>query len=153
MRLNFTRVIGSALSAFILASFSYVLPSNAQSRYVDQIKEQLINAAIVLGLDDYSLSHDPYIDTLSSRDLDTLTLTLYRGISYQIIGVCDSDCSDIDMFLYDDNGNMIDSDESSDDIPIVQVTPRWTATFEVELNMYQCSSSYCYYGIGVFADN
>ena len=57
------------------------------------------------------------------------------------------------LFLYDDNGNIIDSDESSDDIPIVQVTPRWTATFEVELNMYQCSSSYCYYGIGVFADN
>jgi len=153
MKLKSIKFLESALSALILASVSFALPSNAQSGYIDQIKEQLLNAAIFLGLDDYSLSHDPYIDTLNPQSLDTLTLTLYRGVSYKIIGVCDSDCSDMDMFLYDDNGNQIDSDEASDDIPFVEVTPRWTATFEVEVNMYRCNASYCYYGLGVFSDN
>lgn len=152
MRFALTRIAVTTLFTFILANLSFVPASNAQSRYVNQIKEQLINAAIVLGLDDYSLSHEPFIDTLNHRSLDTLTLTLYRGISYKIVGVCDSDCSDIDMYVYDDNGNLIDSDESSDDIPFIEVTPRWTATFEVEINMYQCSSSYCYYGVGIFSD-
>lgn len=136
----------------LLASASLLAPTVAiaDNRYEDQIRGQLMIAAMALGLGDYQLLYDPYIDTLDANSEDRLTLTLKKGASYAIIGVCDEDCSDIDLEIYDENGNSIAVDRDSDDYPIVQVTPTWTGEFSLEVDMYNCSTSDCYYGVGVF---
>jgi len=120
-------------------------------RYQDQIRIQLLGAALTLGFGNYDLAYDPYIDTLDRNRSEYLTVNLQGGTSYALVGVCDEDCQDLDLRLYDENGNLVSSDNSSDDIPVVSVTPSWSGQFQIKATMYECSTSYCYYGVGVFS--
>ncbi len=148
------QVNNTAKVAFsLLASASLLVPTVAiaGNRYEEQIRSQLMMAAIALGLEDYQLFYDPYIDSLGANSEDRLTFTLKKGGTYAIVGVCDEDCSDIDLEIYDENGNSIAVDRGTDDYPMIQISPAWTGEFSLEVDMYSCSTSDCYYGIGVFS--
>jgi len=136
----------------LLAGASLLVPTIAiaGSRYEDQIRDQLIMAARALGVGNYQYQ-DSYIDRLDDNSEERLTFNLKKGMTYAIVGVCDEDCSDIDLELYDENGNSISVDRGSDDYPIVEVTPARTGQFSLEVDMYSCSASYCYYGISIFS--
>lgn len=120
-------------------------------RFTDQVRYQLSQAAISLGINgSYQLTHDPHVGDLSDENSESLYLNLNSGISYAFVGVCDEDCPDLDLYLYDADGNLIDSDTGSDDYPMVQVSPRWSDRFSVKVSMANCTASTCYYGVGVF---
>jgi hypothetical protein len=74
-------------------------------------------------------------------------VTLRADVEYTFVGACDRDCSDLDLQLYDENGNLIDEDLLSDDVPVVTVTPSWTGRFRVKVIMADCSISPCGYAI------
>jgi hypothetical protein len=119
-------------------------------RWTAQVGNQLIRAARAAKLGNLQLTHDPFIGDLGYGGEDYIRLNLRRGISYAIIGVCDADCRDLDLGLYDDNGNLVDSDIARDDLPVVRVTPRWNAQFTIRVIMADCSSAPCRYGLGAF---
>ena len=75
--------------------------------------------------------------------------TLRKGMEYQIVGVCDNDCRDLDLKLYDENDNLIDKDFDSDDYPVVKVRPRRTAKFRAVAQMESCSANPCGYVLTV----
>ena len=77
------------------------------------------------------------------------TVGLNANTSYRIVAECDIDCSDIDMWLYDENGNLIDEDVLEDDYPILDVTPIRSAEFTVRLQMFACSIEPCGFQITV----
>lgn len=79
----------------------------------------------------------------------THMVNLNAGMSYMIVAGCDVDCSDIDMQIYDENGNMIDEDVLDDDVPVLEVTPIRNAQFRLEIGMYACSIAPCGYQINV----
>jgi hypothetical protein len=149
---SFQAALGKYWILGLVSSVIVLTPSIAlANHWIDTVRAQLVQAAIALNLDgDYELTHDPYGDTLSSRQNDSLLLNLDQGIDYAIVGVCDQDCRDIDLRLYDQNGNLIDSDTGYDDYPYIRVTPRWTGRFKLKVSMVSCSSNPCYYGIGTF---
>lgn len=130
----------------------FVTPTTAlaQAQYVEQIRIQLNKARDLLEARGFEKTHDYKIDTLRRGDAESTNLVLRKGMNYAIIGVCDKDCTDLDIKLYDENDHLIASDTSDDDKPLVSVTPRWTGQFRILVSMYKCSSSPCYYGIGVF---
>ncbi|MEA5477806.1 hypothetical protein VB774_09255 [Pseudanabaena galeata UHCC 0370] len=119
-------------------------------RWTNQVRTQLIQASIAIGLVNYRMTHNPFIGDLGRRGQDDITLNLKRGTNYAIIGVCDNDCRDIDLQLYDDNGNLVASDTKDDDTPVVRITPRWNAQFTIRVIMSSCSNAPCRYGIGFF---
>ncbi|MGA1357124.1 MAG: protein kinase domain-containing protein [Prochlorothrix sp.] len=125
--------------------------SSEANPYQAQVDAQLEAARLALGLGDYGLSHDNYTSALEGGMTETLTLDLDQGQTYSIVAACDEDCSDLDLVLYDDNGNEIDTDTGTDDFPIVEVAPAWNATFSLEVQMYNCSATTCVYGVGVFS--
>ncbi len=65
--------------------------------------------------------------------------TLYWGNHYIIMAAGDSTVSDLDVFLYDQNRNLIDRDRDPDAKPIVQVIPRWSGLFYIKVKMYSGS--------------
>jgi hypothetical protein len=79
-----------------------------------------------------------------------LYVTLYSGVSYQFVGECDRNCTDLDLGLYDADGNSIDSNYAADDTPVVTVIPRWTGRFRLHISMASCDANICGYGIGLF---
>lgn len=91
------------------------------------------------------------LDIVDGDDSEYHTVRLTGGQKWTLVGVCDHDCTDLDLTLYDSDGDRVASDTRTDDLPMLQFTPRTTATYRVKASMYSCSTSDCAYGIGLYA--
>jgi hypothetical protein len=98
----------------------------------------------------YSLTHSPTIGSLGKGRDQSLEVQLESGKQYVFFGVCDTDCSDLDMALYD-GGTMLGQDVETDDVPIVTHTPTRSGTFQLKVSMVTCTNEPCRYGVGVYA--
>lgn len=145
---KYSKVVAAAGVAALTMSVG--APTIAQNAYEDVVNAQLDSAAQLARQEGFSSTHSRYSGSLDQGESRTVTLDLDAGTSYMIIAPCDQDCSDIDLWLYDENGNLIDEDVLPDDLPIVQVTPIRDARFSLRTRMIRCSVEPCFYGIGVF---
>jgi hypothetical protein len=121
------------------------------SRWHRQISSQLTRYGDVFSNEGYARTHELKSGSLDDDESEYFTLELDAGRHYALLGVCDEDCTDVDLRLYDENGNEVDSDVEMDDYPVVEVRPLRTARFRVKVVMSTCSTSPCFYGVGVFA--
>jgi hypothetical protein len=124
--------------------------AHAQDAWVRQVRTQLSAAGGVFEANGYELTHRIYTGALNDDGEEMVQLDLDVGMEYQIMGACDADCSDMDLTLYDGNGNVVDSDMLDDDVPVVSVTVARSGAFHVRVSMAACSSEPCRYGIGIF---
>ena len=93
-------------------------------------------------------------ELLSTDESTMMTGYLYEGES--VYAICDEDCSDIDLYLYnedgsvayDDYGNAV-SDITTDAFP--SITAPYEGTYQIEAYMSSCSTSIC--SISVSSDN
>ncbi len=97
----------------------------------------------------YRLSHEPYISILGGRMTQVINYRLESGKSYAFLGVCDEDCGDLDLSLYDVNNRVVDYDAQIDDFPLVQAYVLRDSVFRVKVTMSNCRNV-CAYGVGVF---
>lgn len=124
--------------------------SSAQEQYERHVRQQLDRVKVKLEENGFQNTHNYKIDRLGRNATDSFRVDLRKGLDYLLVSVCDKDCTDIDIRIYDENNNLIAEDIKRDDLPIVSVSPKWTGEFRIQVTMYKCSSSPCYYGIGVF---
>lgn len=89
--------------------------------------------------------------TLAEGKAMNITYTLSAGYVYTFAGACDSDCADIDLELRDAQGKLLTADTSSDDNPVVSVSPTVKGKYTLKVYMRDCSSpDGCVYGVDVF---
>ncbi len=143
------RVLVSALLAMAFAAS----PAQAQDRWERVVRQELQRVGSNSEGRGYRMSHDIHQGRLDDDANTFLTLNLESGKDYEIWGVCDQDCSDIDMVLYDENDNEIDSDLLVDDKPVVEVIPRRTGRFRIKVMMATCTANPCRFGVGVWSKN
>ncbi len=141
-----------AASLFSLALLVALAPAADAQSYAAQVRAQLDTAKRTLRNQGFQQSHDYTIESLDDGAEDEFSVDFDEGREYAIVGACDQDCGDMDFWLYDENGNLIDSDTSTDDVPVVRVTPRWSGEFTVRVKMYDCAVEPCFYGIGIYGD-
>ena len=141
MRLSFIAL--AAVGAALLSA----APAAAQPGVV---RTQLDSAVSLMGNEGFRPQDDFVTGTLAAGEDEEFELELEGGKTYIIVGVCDNDCSDLDLRLFDPNGREVASDLLTDDNPVVNVTPRRTGTYTVRAIMTSCSSEPCRYGIGVY---
>ncbi|MDJ1170250.1 hypothetical protein PMG71_12490 [Roseofilum sp. BLCC_M154] len=147
MRVNHTGKVAVGL----LVSTSLLIPTVAIADYYeDQINTLLMGTAEEVGL--YELVSGPYIGSVDASSSTDITLNLRKGQDYTILGVCDEDCDDLDLEIYNLAGNPVEADTLGDDYPIVRISPNRTGGYRLKVDMYSCSTSFCYYGIGVFRE-
>jgi hypothetical protein len=132
-------------------SYGLGLFSASVDRFERQVREQLSTAAEKLGKSGFSLTHHIYTGELKHNEDENVTVELDRGRGYLIVGVCDNDCKDVDLRLYDAAGREVDQDVERDDYPAVAVDVNRSTKYTVRTNMASCSRSPCRYGFGVFA--
>ena len=142
------RVAVAATLALTLALRSAHAQSDNQWR--TQVEGYLKQAAKTLTERDYEQTHETQIGSLHDNENDSFTLTLHAGTRYALVGVCDNDCKDLDLVLYDADGNQVDADIQNDDYPLVQTTPSETQRYRVKVVMADCRTNPCWYGIGVY---
>ncbi len=63
---------------------------------------------------------------------DTWKIQFRGGETAYVCVIGDGD-TDLDLFVYDANGNFITSDTDSSDYCVVSFTPRWTGTFYIKI--------------------
>lgn len=122
---------------------------NAQE-YAQQVWDQL--------QDDYeyfSEYEDYYllnyvIGMLDEDETDYWTWDFYSDEDYLITAACDYDCSDIDISIKDNYGNILVEDTMTDDQPYVEFSPDASGDYQIEIHMYACDEEPCYYGFGIF---
>ncbi|MBP5975014.1 hypothetical protein HW132_20300 [Brasilonema sp. CT11] len=143
--------LGAAAVISGISGLLFIAPTPASANtFIEEVKMQLMQAAIRVGLNGYELTHEPLIDAIRSGGSDYLTINLRAGHEYGIVGVCDGDCGDLDLTLYNNRGQVIAADTDDDDIPVVGVTPARSGTYRVKVDLPSCNSAICYYGVGLF---
>jgi len=139
------------ISTFALTlSVVHTAAASTQDEWARQVRRLLGQASATAQSRGLRLTHEPYIGSLPDGDTSLHTLRLEGGHAYALIGVCDNDCSDLDMRLYDRDGDEVAADVENDDTPVVTVTPSRSATYTVRAIMANCTSEPCRYGIGVY---
>jgi hypothetical protein len=124
--------------------------SGGQDQWVGQVNRLLNEAARIATSNGLRRTHEPYIGSLRNGASSSHTLQLNAGTAYQLIGVCDNDCSDFDLRLFDPRGREVAADVLTDDTPVLSITPRVGGTYTVRAIMTACSDQPCRYGIGVY---
>jgi hypothetical protein len=63
--------------------------------------------------------------------------TLRTGYTYKIAAAGCEDAYDVDVRVYDENGNLIDSDDDSSNLAMATVIPAWTGTYHIVVTLYR----------------
>jgi len=78
------------------------------------------------------------------------TVPMTQGVSYLVFGVCDGDCTVVDLALVDGAGTVIKTDTDSRDFPVLDFTPTTTGDYKVRITMAECKLAPCYAGARVY---
>lgn len=87
---------------------------------------------------------------LSTSQTQDFSVALQAGRCFTVVGVGDPSVTDLDMFLFDQNGTQVTQDQATDNFPILQVCPNVPGNFRVQVKMY---SGYGSFGLQVFGQN
>ncbi len=122
----------------------------------DQNPQQIIIAQLQqatgsLAQQGFQMVGQPFSGGLQPGEAWDVPAQMSVGYEYQIVGVCDRDCSDLDLRLFDGNGNVIVEDTATSSQPNVGVIPTSSGTFNVQVHMYACTVAPCYYAVALYA--
>lgn len=89
--------------------------------------------------------------SLRDSGSETSVVTLRSGVEYVFVGVCDEDCSDLDIILYrSGSSDAVARDLLRDDAPIVRHTPDASGDYRVYVSMADCDVSPCAYAVRIY---
>jgi len=130
----------------VLLLLGFAKPATAQQAFVTQVFNQL-QANYV----ESDVSFRSYvIGKLDDDATDTWTFGLTASTAYVIAAVCDNDCSDIDVQVFDPAGQLVVQDSGADDHPVVRFVTKQEGVYKILVRMYVCRSNPCFFGVGIF---
>ena len=97
----------------------------------------------------FSLMDVARTSLLNASASESVSITLPPGREYILLGVCDNDCLDLDLAV-SSGGIEIASDTTTDDWPLLEVTPTGSSSYSVNVTMYDCSTPNCGYQLTVW---
>ncbi|HVY87171.1 MAG TPA: toll/interleukin-1 receptor domain-containing protein [Caulobacterales bacterium] len=98
----------------------------------------------------FQMVSQPATGGLAQGQTWNMPVQLVPGVDYRLVGVCDRDCSDLDLVLLDQQGNIVTQDTATDDHPVVSVQTQYAGNYVIEVRMYQCSVAPCYYAVALY---
>lgn len=130
-----------------MAAIALLLSVEASAQNACQT--QMFNIGYTYGTRGFSCSFEKY-GTLNDSYYRNHQVYLRAGNYYEICAVCDNDCEDLDIKLYDGFGNLVAEDESTDDFPMVFCNVISSGYFTIKVIMADCSNEPCSYGVAAF---
>ena len=71
--------------------------------------------------------------------------TLHAGNTYKIAAAGCEDSYDVDIAVYDENGNFVDGDDDTDRLAVADIAPAWSGTFILKVTMYNSTPNGAHY--------
>lgn len=129
---------------------SFAQPARAQDQWAQQIQRLFDKANEQMQSNGYRPDSAIQQGALRASGSERITIHVSGGGNpTEIMGLCDTDCSDMDLVLYDRAGNVLDKDLQADDVPIVT----WRggeADLSLEVRMIKCKTDPCRYGVRAY---
>jgi hypothetical protein len=122
-------------------------PTKAEAEVIALLEAKSTASAVKLSLVDHVT-----LGALKSEGFERVFVTINPKKAYAVIGVCEETCTNLDISVYDDNGDVIDADFDPDASPVVflQAGTSRTAKLKLFMAMKLCSAEPCVYGVGVY---
>ena len=96
-------------------------------------------------------THEIWYETLDHDDTATISFEFdHVGDNILVIGVCDSDCSDLDISVQGKDGKSLAADTFQDDRPLVRFRVPKSLEVEVTVHMAACAAAPCGYAVQTF---
>lgn len=121
-----------------------------QDRWEQQVRTLLQRAATTTAESGFVSTHEPHVGSLREGETHEWKVTLNAGTEYRIVGVCDTDCSDVDLKLFNPAGTMVSEDVETDDVPVLSIIPPATREYTLRAIMVDCEASPCRFGAGIY---
>src|SRR6266511_5549187 len=86
---------------------------------------------------------------LNTDEAASFRTTLVQGTPYAILGVCDDDCSRLQLTLLSPSGSDIAKERNSESLPTLHFTAATTAVYSIRVVMEGCRWNPCWYAIAV----
>lgn len=135
----------------VLVAAIFATPVTAQTNaFEEQVALQMGVAEAFANSVGFEKTHEVIFSSLDDGESETFTIDVDGGKDYRMIALCDEDCDDIDIYLENVNGDVLDEDTSLNDAPIVSLTSKGESRYRLRVRMYSCSLEPCYFAIGVF---
>jgi hypothetical protein len=122
------------------------------NRWERQVQDQLQRTLTTLGAKGSGHPAATKMGVLNGQESAWFAVTLSAGVSYSVVGVCDNDCSKLQLVLTTPDHNELAIDRRSENFPVLRFTPRETRVFHVKIVMEACRVSPCWYGVAVTKD-
>jgi hypothetical protein len=117
-------------------------------RWERQVQQRVQRAVEAVG----SASGLPVIKRsgmLNTDEAASFQTTLVQGTLYAILGVCDDDCSRLQLTLLSPSGSDIAKERNSESLPTLHFTAETTANYGIRVVMEGCRWNPCWYAIAV----
>jgi len=114
------------------------------------ILAQLQQAQQAAAQQGFQLVGQPFSGSLAQGQSWNVPAQLFQGYDYRVLGVCDRDCADLDLVLFDSQGRQVALDTSNSSQPVVAVQPPYNDNFTVQVQMFNCSIAPCYYALALY---
>ncbi len=128
------------------------LPPSAAANTQPQnvILSQLQQAQMALSQQGFQVVGQPFSGSLAQGQTWNVPAELYMGVEYRVLGVCDADCGDLDLIMYDASGAMLAQDTAVTSQPMVALLPGYNGNHVIQVQMYNCSAAPCYYALALY---
>lgn len=123
------------------------------NRWEHQVQDQLRRTLTTLGVEGRERPTATKTGTLNVEESEWFAVTLSAGVPYSIVGVCDNDCSKLQLVLTTPERNELATDRRSENFPVLRFTAPATRLFRVKVVMEACQVSPCWYGVAVVERN
>jgi hypothetical protein len=137
----------AAAGALLLAA----VPVSAQQGWSELLDYVLAETSATFEQEGYRFAGFAHEGALDYGGRESVAIRLSAGTDVMLLGVCDVDCDDLDLAILDTEGRRVDVDTSTDDAPVVSITPKRTGLYTVGVQMAGCSAEPCRYAIQAFA--
>jgi hypothetical protein len=146
-----TSWVQKALAALIaLTALSAGSIAAAQPSLQDFLTQQLDRQEPRNADDGYAHAVGPLAGSLPSPRAAQLPLTLRVGQEIRVAGVCDQNCADLDLRVFDPRGRIVAMDTGDDDSPVVDMQAEMYGQHTIEVDMIDCAASRCRYAVNVY---
>jgi hypothetical protein len=114
------------------------------------ILAQLQQAQAQLAQQGFQQVGQPFSGSLAQGQTWNVPVEMHPGYEYRVLGVCDRDCADLDLVLYDPNGAALTQDRETTSQPIIGIAPTYSANYTIQVQMYNCTVAPCYYALALY---
>ena len=128
------------------------LPGSALAqakRWERQVRAQLDRTVAALQGSSPGSARILTVGPLNTEESQSLVIQLQSGATYEIVGTCDEDCSDLHLWLSTGSGDDVAVDRSSENHPVLRFRPRAAGTYRVRVAMAACRVNPCWFGVAI----